>query len=691
MQTLLSLHALVGLGALSLLACSAAPAPAPPIEQAPTTAFVHVTVVPMDSERLLPDQTVLVRGERIAALGASASLPVPAGARVIEGRGKYLMPGLAEMHAHLTREEDLALYLARGVTTVRNMWGTPMHLAWRERIAKGELLGPRIVTAGPIVDGDDPVHDGSLVVRSEAEADRAVALHRQAGYDFLKVYSRLSAGAFERLLAEATRVGLPVAGHVPRAVGLARAVDAGMRAIEHLNTFEEALQADSSPVRGKWDADARERKMDFLDEAKIPAVVKQLHDKGTWICPTRNLLNQNATASVIRERLERPEMRYVPGFDRAIWAPADDGTPEQLDRNQREVALADRMVRALHAGGVHLLLGTDSGNPLVIPGFTVHEELALFVHDGLSPYEALRAGTSDAAAFLGKAGDQGTVAVGKVADLLLVEGNPLADVAQADRLAGVMVRGRYLGEPERAELLGRAEAFAQGKVDLFRDMPALAAVGTKELSGTYEVAWKDVPFDRERLLVERGADGQRVIRAQSFDPHRGQGTSLTLWPGAAGVGERMVLESDGANGRGRVEVKRAGGKAHGQGLLLSGVEGAADLAIEEGELLGADHFLASKLLLAPRLAAMEVGQTLETRQREVSLGSAIEATHATVKVTRTADLPLGPEEGPGVARRFEITEGKRRPGVLLLDAAGTPLRYEISAHGATLRFRRIGP
>ena len=136
MQTLLSLHALVGLGALSLLACSAAPAPAPPIEQAPTTAFVHVTVVPMDSERLLPDQTVLVRGERIAALGASASLPVPAGARVIEGRGKYLMPGLAEMHAHLTREEDLALYLARGVTTVRNMWGTPMHLAWRERIAK---------------------------------------------------------------------------------------------------------------------------------------------------------------------------------------------------------------------------------------------------------------------------------------------------------------------------------------------------------------------------------------------------------------------------------------------------------------------------------------------------------------------------------------------------------------------------
>src|SRR5262245_24553160 len=166
------------LSVLLLAACSPAAPTASPTVESGALAFVHVTVIPLDSERLLADQTVVVRDDRIIAVGPSASTKTPAGAQVIDGRGKYLMPGLADMHAHLAREEDLLLYLARGVTTVRNMWGAPLHLEWRERIKSGHMIGPTIVTSGPIVDGDPPAHDGSLIVRTAEEADRAVAQHK---------------------------------------------------------------------------------------------------------------------------------------------------------------------------------------------------------------------------------------------------------------------------------------------------------------------------------------------------------------------------------------------------------------------------------------------------------------------------------------------------------------------------------
>jgi imidazolonepropionase-like amidohydrolase len=677
---------------LSLCACSAAPPP-PAHDHGATTAFVGVTVIPMDRERLLPQQTVLVRADQIVAMGEAAAIEVPRGARVIDGRGKYLLPGLIEMHTHLTREEDLLLYVALGVTTVRNMWGTPLHLGWRERIERSSLIGPTIYTAGPIVDGDPPVHDGSLVVRSEAEAERAVRFHRQAGYDFLKIYSRLSAPVFEQLLKSARNEGLPVSGHVPRAVGLRRAIDAGMSSIEHLDAFSEALQAEGSPVGGRWDGPSRDRKIDFVDEAGIAPLVRQIHERGTFLCPTRNLLNQSAPISDILARFQRPEMRYVPGFDRAIWRPWREPSEEDAARNKREISFADTLIRALHQGKARLLLGTDAGNPLVIPGFTVHEELELLVRAGLTPYEALRTATLEAAELLRASAKVGTVAVGKRADLLLLEGNPLSDVSQSARIAGVMARGHFFGADVRAAFLARAEAFAQGKTDLFHGLPPLKAEGPKEFSATYEVSWRDTPFDRERVLVESRPHGQRVIRAQTFDPHRGQSFSLTLWAGAAGLGERMSLESEGANGRGRVMVTRAGGTLHAEGQLLSGVEASLDEALGSEVILGADHFLASQFSIAPRLSGLAPGQSLELQRAALSLGSAIAIDVERLTITRTADVELGSGEtgAKASARRYEMSAGKGRVSVLLLDDAGWPLAWELPSHGATVRFRRVGP
>jgi imidazolonepropionase-like amidohydrolase len=678
--------------ALSLSACApeppaaARPAALPPA--APTAiAFVDVTVVPLDSERLLAGHTVVVRGDRIVAVGPAASVAVPPGARIIEGRGRFLLPGLADMHAHLTREEDLHLYLARGVTTVRNMWGAPLHLAWRDRIRAGELAGPTLYTAGPIVDGAKPAHDGSLAVQTEEEAERAVALHRQAGYDFVKVYSRLEAPVFERVLAAARRAGLPVAGHVPRAVGLGRALDAGQLAVEHLNSFDEALQAQGSPLAGKWDGASQDAKIDHVDLALLPGLVQHIRERGAWICPTRNLLDQGDPVAT-RRRLDRPEMRYVPGYERAIWTSSGgDPSPEATGRHQRTVALGDRVLRALHEGGAHLLVGTDTGNPLVIPGYTLHEELALFVAAGFTPYQALRAATHDAAVFLGAEAEVGTVTVGKRADLLLVDGNPLADVEQADRIRGVMARGRWLGDGERAALLSGVEAWAKGQKDPFAGMPPLVAAGAVEFSATFLVLLKDVPFDHERVLVERRATGERVIQAQTMDPHRGQGMTLQLVAGAAGLGSWMTLDSDGANGRGRITATRTGAKLGLRGTVLAGVETAVDADVPEGAWLGADHFLAGKILLAEAVGKLAVGASREVQEAEVALGSFARAPVRSVTLTRIADATVEVGLGHVAARRYELRAGQRAPDVLLLDERGWPVGFDITSYGVS--FRRL--
>ncbi len=419
-------------------------------------AFVGATVLPLDSELRLADHTLLVVDGRIAALGPRAEVELPAGARVIEATGRFLMPGLVDMHVHTWGEGELDLFLANGVTTVRNLFGSPMHLEWRQEVESGARLGPTIVTAGPIVDGNPPHWPGSIVVTTPEEARDAVRAHFEAGYDFIKVYDGLSAEAYAALMEEAALAGLAVDGHVPAAVGIEGVLASEQRVIEHFWGYGAAIDAvrTRSPARVLDENLAWQR----IDESRLSAMVERTLATGTWNCPTLVVFQKWLEPAEFERALGFEPMRYVPPFVRELWREMNAENPPELRAAGRE-SLPGRMrlVKALSEAGGRLVLGTDMGNPLVLAGFAVHEELANFVAAGLTPYQALVAATRSPAECLGLEGEFGTLAVGLRADLLLLDADPLLDVGHAREPAGVMVRGRWL---ERAELARRLEQLA---------------------------------------------------------------------------------------------------------------------------------------------------------------------------------------------------------------------------------------
>jgi imidazolonepropionase-like amidohydrolase len=390
------------------------------------TAFVDVNVVPMDTERVLAHVKVLVRGGRIAAVGKEVALPDDA--LRIEGRGRYLMPGLADMHVHNWYQEEHLLFLANGVTTIRNMWGTPMQRKWQGEIEAGTRLGPSLHTTGPILDGARATWPGSTIVTTVDAARAAVRRIKAEGYPSLKVYNALRGDVYGALVAEAHDQGLRVAGHVPRAVGIEGALAAKQDSIEHLEGYLD------------------------LDEKAHAKFARKTAETGSWNCVTLVVYWSHLRWD---ELPDRPEMKYVPAPLRATWKAMTKQRPDakHLERLRRLRHRSRAMTKALHAAGAKLLLGTDCATPFIIAGWSVHRELQLLVEAGLTPYEALRAGTVDAAAYLGD--DFGTVLVGQRADLVLVEANPLDDVKNAARRVGVMVRGRWL---PAAELQKRLEA-----------------------------------------------------------------------------------------------------------------------------------------------------------------------------------------------------------------------------------------
>ena len=414
-------------------------------------AFVDVNVVPMDGERILRRQTVIVRGGRIARMGPAESVRVPRAAIRIEGRGRYLMPGLADMHVHLEyfdRETQLLLFLANGVTTVRSMDGRPNILSWRERIAGGTLLGPTIYTAGAILEGKPPLRDDNRVVETPAQAEAAVEEQKRAGYDFVKVYHTLGRETYEAIIAAAKKHELPVAGHVPRSVGLRGALAAGQGSIEHLDGYADEVEADDSPLRNQRSWLKRYFAVK-IDDNKVRSVVAATRQAGVWNVPTLvERQNSALRAEAAQGRLKRSEMRYLPPQTAEFWSQSNERitrrmSPEDFDSVAEGERVRKRLVKLLHEGGGRLLLGTDTPNPFVLPGLSVHEELQNLVDAGLTPYQALKAGTRDAAEFIGALNEAGTISVGKRADLILVEDNPLENVASATRRVGVMVRGRW--------------------------------------------------------------------------------------------------------------------------------------------------------------------------------------------------------------------------------------------------------
>jgi len=436
---------------------------APPAKGADSVvAFVDVTVIPMDRERTIPRQTVVVRGGRIVTIGPSNRVQVPAGGVKVDGRGKFLIPGLAEMHAHIPGgdtpdslvERTLFLYVSGGITTIRGMLGHPRHLDLRARAARNELLSPTIYTSGPSLNGNS--------VPTPGAAARIVAEQKAAGYDFLKIHPGIGGEVFDTLAATAQRVGIRFAGHVPLQVGLARALETGYATIDHLDGYVEAMVRERAPVTAAESQFFGLNLGEYLDESKLPSLVKATWEARVWNVPTQVLMQNLMPGESVEALHRRPEMRYVPPGSLAQWAETknsllrETGSSEESAR--RVMQVRRNLIKALHAAGGGLLLGSDAPQIYNVPGFSTHRELEALVAAGLTPYQALETGTRNVAVFFGRLPTSGTVGVGKRADLVLLDANPLIDVKNTSRRAGVMLRGRWL---PKAEIEARLAAVAR--------------------------------------------------------------------------------------------------------------------------------------------------------------------------------------------------------------------------------------
>ena len=420
-------------------------------------AFIDVNVVPMDSAQVLLRQTVIVRGDKITDIGNTADVAIPGNARRVPGAGRYLLPGLADMHVHLADKDgparaELLLYLATGVTLVRNMRGSDAHLDYRRRVAGGEWLGPRIFTTTNLLDGPTPVWPDSITVSDPAQVPALVAGFVRDGYDQIKVYNELPRTVYAALADSAAQNGIKIVGHVPFSIGIDAALAAGQYSIEHLRGYDfDAVRPQALVLNGGRNAERFSSWQRMSDDRRRDLVRKTVQAKA-WNCPTFVTDDMGSSSPERRRELaSNPLVRYLPPEDRpSIVNGGDDALfPEEARKALREsVPKRYQFLKMLSDAGTGLLIGTDSNLPFLIPGFTAIDEMQHFVNAGLTPYQALRAATSEPARFLGISAGSGTIGKNKRADLLLVDANPLDDIQNLWRFSGVMVNGNWLSKSE---------------------------------------------------------------------------------------------------------------------------------------------------------------------------------------------------------------------------------------------------
>jgi imidazolonepropionase-like amidohydrolase len=446
--------------------------------------LTHVTVIDATGAPASSDMTVVITGDRITELGQTQKVRVPKDAQVVDATGKFLIPGLWDMHVHWYLKDYLPLFIANGVTGVREMWGLPVHHQWRKEIESGTLLGPRLVIASPIVDGPNPVWPGSVSVSNDREARQAVTKAREDGADFIKVYSRLTREAFLAIADETKKQGISFAGHVPQSVTAAEASDAGQKSIEHLtgvltacSSREEELRKESEAAgsklpQGQIPSPATLRQLNYLmletfSPDKAAALFARFKRNQTWQCPTLTVLRSVAFLDDPNFRND-PRLKYLPSSFSNQWDPTKDfrfkgRTAEDFELARLVFKKQLEVVGPMRRAGVESLAGTDVLNPYCFPGFSLHDELLLLVNAGLTPMEALQAATLNPARFLGKESELGTVEKGKFADLVLLEANPLEDIRNTQKINAVMVRGKLIPKSELQRMLATIETAATRK------------------------------------------------------------------------------------------------------------------------------------------------------------------------------------------------------------------------------------
>jgi imidazolonepropionase-like amidohydrolase len=442
---------------LSLALLAAAPsvllAQSAPVQR--PTAFVNVTVVPMDRERTIPNATVIVREGRITSVGPAAQAQIPGDALRIDAAGKYLMPGIAEMHAHVppgspteqTLKDLMFQYIANGVTTIRGMLGSPYQIPLRDRLARGEMLGPTFYVAAPSLNGNSAPTPDSAV--------KLVRAHKAAGYDLLKIHPGLSRAAYDAMVRTAGEVGITWAGHVPADVGIAHAMETRQSTVDHLDGFLEGSAAPRANIATTAEM------VKAADPSKFAELARRSKAMGVWHVPTMLVwANIWAMDETPEQMAARDEMRYAPPQQVQTWI------NQKRNRNNANVTqqgmtpeiavrfmeLRKQMLKAVVDADGLLLMGTDSPQMFMVPGFALHRELRIMASAGLTPFQILQSGTVNVARYarevLRADGNFGTVAPGMRADLVLLDANPLADVANLQKRSGVMVKGVWVSADE---------------------------------------------------------------------------------------------------------------------------------------------------------------------------------------------------------------------------------------------------
>jgi len=425
------------------------------------TVFINVNVIPMTSETVVRGQTVIVKDGVIETIGDVESVPVPEESVVVDGTDRYLLPGLAEMHAHVPAagsadlDRYFALFVANGVTTVRGMLGQHSHLQLRDDLLSGRAFGPRLITSGPSLNGRS--------VSGAADGARQVREQHSAGYDFLKIHPGLNAAEFAAIADAANELGIPFAGHVPAAVGVSNALASGIATIDHLDGYMAALLPANFDRSGGYGGFFDVLLAEQVNADQVEMLAAATVRAGTWNVPTQTLIEQLINDVPVNELRNRADMQYMPAATVERWVDAKRG--QQAERGfspevaQKAIDIRRALILALHEAGGRLLLGSDAPQIFNVPGFSLHYELEVLVACGLTPYEALETGTTNVAEFLHL--NTGAVAKGREADLVLLDANPLEDITNTRRIHGVMVRGTWYSGGDIEGLLSRYRSAGQ--------------------------------------------------------------------------------------------------------------------------------------------------------------------------------------------------------------------------------------
>lgn len=501
---------------------------------AQTVVFTNVNVIPLDKERVLKNQTVLVKNGIIADIGKKVKIPKDA--RIIDGTGKFLIPGLMDMHTHLLSdgddypdsiaEDELKVMIANGVTTIRLMIGTPEQLILRAKSANQEIIAPTIYAASPHLTGRE--QGNNFVVKTEEEAREAVRKSKAAGYDFIKITTFIDANVYEAAVDEAAKLNIKVVGHADsRFVGVERALKAKQQ-IEHLDGYMEMLLADDAPMKGSvsdlyvYDVKNWES-LDFIDEKKIAEVAKQTVAANPFANPTQHFMKNTFALARSEDSIRKQtDFKFYPKSVQEQWLNFYKKNRMlntiSLEKRAKWLDIRNKLIKAIYDAGGKIMAGSDSPEFLFLYGFSMHRELKALNDAGLSNFTALEAATKNPSMFFGTLNKVGTIEKGKKADLILLNENPLENISATENRAGVMLKGKYFTQDEMNKWLDEiAPKIAGSHIEKQTEEQAASAVADKLFEAMKAKSYDGI----KNLFLENG-------QLTALDkPKSGEGFSTT--------------------------------------------------------------------------------------------------------------------------------------------------------------------